>query len=72
MNELRANGIAAELFHEQAKFDKQFKFAEKKNIPYIIILGEKELMENTLNIKELKTGVQQTIATSDILKFFKN
>jgi histidyl-tRNA synthetase len=59
--QLRARGISAELYHENAKFDKQFKYAEKKNIPYVIILGEKELQEQTVNIKNLKSGLQNTV-----------
>ncbi len=69
MQQLRQKGIRCELYHETAKFDKQFKYAEKKNIPFIIIIGEKELKENTCNIKNLSTGLQQTIATSDLLSY---
>jgi len=69
LQQLRHNGIRSELFHETAKFDKQFKYAEKKNIPFIIIIGEKELKENTCNIKNLSTGEQQTIATSDLINY---
>jgi histidyl-tRNA synthetase len=62
MQQLRKQGIACELFHEASKFDKQFKYAEKKNIPYIIIIGEKELVENTCTIKNLGSGKQEKVA----------
>ena len=68
MQQLRQKGVRCELYHEAAKFDKQFKYAEKKNIPLVIILGEKELKESTCNIKNLTTGIQQTIPTADLLK----
>ncbi|MBK9383048.1 MAG: histidine--tRNA ligase [Chitinophagaceae bacterium] len=68
MQQLRQKGVRCELYHESAKFDKQFKYAEKKNIPFVIILGEKELKESTCNIKNLTTGMQQTIPTADLLK----
>ncbi|MBK8141069.1 MAG: histidine--tRNA ligase [Chitinophagaceae bacterium] len=68
MQQLRQKGVRCELYHEAAKFDKQFKYAEKKNIPLVIILGEKELKESTCNIKNLTTGMQQTIPTADLLK----
>ncbi|MFZ1327875.1 MAG: His/Gly/Thr/Pro-type tRNA ligase C-terminal domain-containing protein, partial [Chitinophagaceae bacterium] len=58
-----------ELYHEQAKFDKQFKYAEKKNIPFVIIIGEKELQETTCNIKNLATGQQETISTGSLLTY---
>lgn len=64
---LRAKGISAEVYHEATKFDKQFKYAEKKNIPYVIIIGEKELQEQTFNLKNLKTGVQSTLAFAELL-----
>lgn len=61
MQGLRARGIASELYHEQAKFDKQFKYAEKKNIPQIIIIGSSELADGTCTIKQIQTGEQQTV-----------
>ncbi|MEO5948543.1 MAG: histidine--tRNA ligase [Chitinophagaceae bacterium] len=61
MQQLRQKGISSELYPENVKFDKQFKYAEKKNIPYVIIIGEKELKEGSCSIKELSTGKQQTI-----------
>ncbi len=58
---VRDSGTACELYPEQSKFDKQFKYAEKKNIPFIIILGSEELESGTCKVKNLQNGVQQTI-----------
>jgi histidyl-tRNA synthetase len=69
MQQLRSKGIRSELYHETAKFDKQFKYAEKKNIPYIIIIGEKELTEHTCTIKNLSTGEQQHISDTLLLNY---
>jgi histidyl-tRNA synthetase len=69
MQQLRNKGIRCELYHEPVKFDKQFKYAEKKNIPYVIIMGSKELQEKTCVIKDLRTGEQQTIAVDQLLNF---
>jgi histidyl-tRNA synthetase len=66
MQMVRERGIAAELFHEQAKLDKQFKYAEKKNIPYIIIIGGSELADGTCTIKQIETGEQQTILQTEL------
>jgi histidyl-tRNA synthetase len=63
---LRKSGIAAELFHEPTKFDKQFKYAEKKQIPFIIIIGSKELEEKAFMIKDLRSGEQRSIPFADI------
>jgi histidyl-tRNA synthetase len=66
---LRNKGIAAELYHENSKFDKQFKYADKKQIPYAVIIGSKELLENTVMIKNLLTGDQQSLSNSELLSF---
>lgn len=66
MQQLRQWGIRSELYHETAKFDKQFKYAEKKNILFVVIIGEKELNENSCNIKNLATGQQQSIQLKDL------
>ncbi len=66
MQQLRKNGIAAEMYHENSKFDKQFRYAEKKSIPYIAILGSNELKNRQLIVKELNTGIQ-TVYTMDAI-----
>jgi histidyl-tRNA synthetase len=69
LQELRSRGIAAEIFHENAKFDKQFKYAEKKNIGYVVIIGEAELTAGTCVIKNLTTGKQETISREALLTY---
>jgi histidyl-tRNA synthetase len=69
MQQLRNKNIKCEIFHEQAKFDKQFKYAERKNISYIIIIGSKELESGNCTIKNLHTGAQQTIQQSELNEF---
>lgn len=64
--ELRQKGVRCELYHETAKFDKQFRYAEKKNIPYVIILGEKELQSGICNVKNLATGSQESVSFADL------
>jgi len=69
MQQLRNNNIACELFHEQTKFDKQFKYADKKQIPYAAIIGSKELTENTVVLKNLLSGEQQILQQEELLVF---
>ncbi|HZZ75937.1 MAG TPA: His/Gly/Thr/Pro-type tRNA ligase C-terminal domain-containing protein, partial [Puia sp.] len=71
MQDLRLKGIRCELYHEQAKFDKQFKYAEKKNIPLVIIIGEDELKTGIAKIKNLATGVQTEIAFDELDRFIQ-
>ena len=61
MQQLRVGGIRCEMYHELSKFDKQFKYAEKKNIPYIVIIGTKEMEDGNCTLKDLRTGNQKTI-----------
>jgi len=62
VQQLRNSGVRCEIYPEQSKFDKQFKYADKKNIPYAVIIGTKELEEGNCTIKNLKSGEQQTVA----------
>ena len=62
MNILRDNKIACELYPDKVKIDKQFKYADKKNIPFAIIIGSKEIENKTCMVKDLKKGVQTEIA----------
>lgn len=66
MQDLRDRGIACELFHEAAKFDKQFKYAEKKQVPHVIIIGSTELTEGTCILKNIVSGEQKTISQSEL------
>jgi histidyl-tRNA synthetase len=68
MQLLRQQGIACELYPESVKFDKQFKYAEKKQIQLVIIIGEKEMETKTATLKNLTTGKQWTASFSQLKK----
>jgi histidyl-tRNA synthetase len=67
--QLRAKNIRCEIYHEAAKFDKQFKYAEKKKIPFVIIIGEDEIKNNTCKIKNIVTGEQKEVPISELSEF---
>jgi histidyl-tRNA synthetase len=69
LQQLRRKGIAAEIYHEQAKLDKQFKYAEKKGIPFIIIIGSKELEQKTCMVKDIRSGQQEAITQENLSGF---
>lgn len=71
LQQLRSNGIASEIFHETAKMDKQFKYAEKKKIPFVVIIGTKEIENKSATIKNLETGEQQSVAFDELPHHFK-
>jgi histidyl-tRNA synthetase len=66
---LRQKNIRCEIYHEPAKFDKQFKYAEKKNIPFVIIIGEEEIKNNSCKIKNIISGKQVEIPLKDLSEF---
>ncbi len=67
----RLKGIRSELYHEQAKFDKQFKYAEKKGIPFVVIIGSDELLTNMAKVKDLKSGIQKEVRFEELLEKLK-
>ena len=69
VQQLRARGIRSELYHEQAKFDKQFKYAEKKQIRYAVIIGGEELSNQSCKLKDLQTGTQSALLFAELLEF---
>ena len=68
MQQLRDRGIPAELYHEQAKFDKQFKYAEKKAIPLVVIIGSEELTVAVARVKNLLDGTQKTLPFTELIQ----
>ena len=71
MQVLRNEGISCEIFYENAKMDKQFKYASKKNIPFVIIIGSDELEQQTCVVKDLLKGEQEIIPVQNISTYFK-
>jgi len=69
MQQLRGTGIRCEIYHEAAKFDKQFRYAEKKSIPYAVILGTQELTQGTCIVKDLAKGEQRTISQEALVRY---
>ncbi len=72
MQQLRSSGIACELYHEATKINKQFTYAEKKNIPFVVIIGSKEIEEKNCAVKNLATGNQETVALENLAGYLKN
>jgi histidyl-tRNA synthetase len=66
VQQLRANDVPTELYHEPAKFDKQFKYAEKKGIPFAVIIGSTELASKTAKLKDLRDGTQRELPFEEI------
>jgi histidyl-tRNA synthetase len=66
-DQLRSQGIACEVYPELAKMKKQFKWADDKNIPFMAVMGEDELSEGKVSLKNMKTGEQCLLTFSELL-----
>lgn len=71
MNGCRDSGIAAEVFYEPAKLDKQFRYADKKQIPFAVIIGSREIESGECKVKELATGEEFVVPQNQLYDFLK-
>jgi len=70
-NKLRNSGINTELYlNPETKLDKQLKYADRKGIPFVVIIGPEEIKNKTITIKNLKKKSQKTVPQKDLLKQF--
>ena len=58
---LRKAGIAAEIYPESAKMKKQMEYANRRSIPFVVIIGSQELDEGVATVKNMRTGEQQQL-----------
>jgi histidyl-tRNA synthetase len=68
----RDAGISAEIFPEAAKMKKQLEYASRKNIPFTAIIGEKEMSDGTIQLKNMATGEQQEMTEEEVKKILVN
>lgn len=71
LTQLREAGINAEIYPDASKFDKQMKYANKRNVPYVIIIGEEERNNNTVSLKNFTTGQQEAISVAECINTLK-
>lgn len=72
LKKLRNAGIAAELYPSSAKLKKQLAYADAKNIPYVILIGEEEIQNGKLSLKDMQTGEQQTLNEAEVLSLLSS
>lgn len=66
-SQLRKLGINTEIYPDQdVKLDKQLKYANKKGIPYVAIIGEEEVEKNIVKIKDMISGEQMDYSLNDL------
>ncbi|MDE6836152.1 MAG: histidine--tRNA ligase, partial [Muribaculaceae bacterium] len=65
---LRESDIPAELYPDQAKMKKQMSYADAEKIPFVAIVGESELAENTIMLKNMSEGTQEKVTIEEMVK----
>ncbi|MCP4441214.1 MAG: histidine--tRNA ligase [Aureispira sp.] len=70
--QIRAAGINADIYPEVGKFKKLMKYANRRGIPYVIIIGEQERTSQELSFKEMETGAQSKLTIENIIAQLSN
>ncbi|MFC4219938.1 histidine--tRNA ligase [Flagellimonas marina] len=72
VSSLRKLGLRADLYPTDTKVQKQFKYADKRGVPYVILLGEQELTEGNFVAKNMKTGEQKAYKLDEAEQFVES
>lgn len=71
MQQLRQADIACEIYPESAKMKKQMEYANRRGVPYVVIIGSDELAEGAATLKNMTTGEQTKVAQTELLNLIK-
>ena len=71
VKKLRQAGVNTEIYPDAAKMKKQMTYADRKNIPFVAIVGENEMANNNVTIKNMNTGEQIVVAVDNIIDSIK-
>jgi len=66
-SQLRTVGINTDVYLDQAKLEKQLKYADKKNIPYVVVLGPDEIAKGVVQLKNMKKRTSEIITTNEVI-----
>ena len=72
IKKIRESDISAELYPDTAKMKKQMDFANKKNIPFVALVGESEMNENIITLKDMSSGEQVKLSPDQLIEKLKN
>lgn len=68
ISKLRTKGIPSELYPDAAKMGKQMTYADKRNIPFVVLTGESEMSSNSYTIKNMRTGEQESVNMQTLIE----
>lgn len=69
---MRLAGISTLVYPDAAKMKKQMEFANKKRIPYVLFVGENEMSNESVTVKEMVTGKQMTMSIANTIEYLKS
>jgi len=69
VSQLRKSGVKADIYPSSAKMQKQMKYANNRNVPYVVLIGEQELDENSFVVKNMKEGTQEKYSLNKVADF---
>jgi histidyl-tRNA synthetase len=68
LDRLRACALASELYPESAKMKKQMAYANSRNIPFVALVGEQEMIDGVITLKEMETGIQERLTPDQLVE----
>ena len=71
LKQLREAGINVEIYPEAAKMKKQMTYADKKEIPFVALIGENEMQEGIISLKNMLSGEQHNVTTEELVERLK-
>ncbi len=71
IKQLRENNINAELYPDAAKMKKQMNYANKRNVPFVVLVGEQEMNSNTYTLKNMVLGTQVALSLKELINLIK-
>ena len=72
VKDIRKNGISCELYPSKAKMQKQMKYANDVRVKYVAIVGEEEMTNEIIQLKNMETGEQEEVSVEELIVKIKN
>lgn len=72
ISKLRGSSISSELYPDTVKMKKQMTYADRRNIPYVVLAGGSEIKDEVYNLKNMKTGEQNKFSLKELFAHFSD
>ena len=72
LSDLRREGIAAEVYPDDAKMKKQMSYANALSIPYVAFVGDDEIEQHTISVKDMESGDQKSYTSEELITLLRS